>query len=65
LLYFALVFLMQTFRPAGEDQGVRGWDLLRLALAAIPTIITLVGLKFPETGNAVISWLQQVGAIVK
>jgi hypothetical protein len=65
LLYFALVFLMQAFKPAGDAQKVRGWDVLRLALAAIPTIITLVGLKFPDTGNAVISWLQQVGAIVK
>jgi hypothetical protein len=65
LLYFALVFLMQTFKPAGDARRVQGWDVLRLALAAVPTIITLVGLKFPDTGNAVISWLQQVGAIVK
>jgi hypothetical protein len=42
---------MQTLKPVGKDRKVGGWDVLRLGLAAIPTIITLVGLRLPETGN--------------
>jgi hypothetical protein len=65
LIYFGLALMLQALKPGLKGTRVGGWDLVRLGLAAIPTIITLIGLKLPNTGDAVISWLQQVGAVVK